>query len=219
MAVEEIALELPPATGNKLPDSVARYLEEANRRIDVLFETERNKRTPKFIPSDSELLYAALARVTEQDLPLGRVYCEWGSGLGLGTCMAALLGYEAYGIEIEPTLVEISRELAENSGIDVRILEGSYIPDGFESYGGVGGEELVRPEHFFGGGTDHFAPTYEGMPCPTDEIDVFFVYPWPTEQEFMLELFDALAAEGAIFLAYYGDGEICCYRKSAEEFS
>ena len=218
MAVEEIELKLPATTDHELPDAVARYLEEANRRIDVLFETERNKRTPKFIPSDSELLYAALADVTRRDLPLGRVYCEWGSGLGLGTCLAALLGYEAYGIEIEPTLADISRELAENSGIDVKILEGSYIPEGFESYGGMGGEELVRPEHFFGGDGESFAPTYEGMPCPTDEIDVFFVYPYPTEQEFMLELFEALAADGAIFLAYYGDGEICCYRKVAESF-
>lgn len=217
MAVEEIILDLPTTTGQPLPEAVTQYLEEANRRIDVLFETERNKRTPKFIPSDSELLYAALVQVTERDLPLGRVYCEWGSGLGLGTCLAALLGYEAYGIEIESSLVDLSRTLAEECGIDVRILEGSYIPEGFESYGGMGGEELVRPEHFFGGDGEFYAPTYEGMPCATDEIDLFFVYPWPTEQEFMLELFDALAAEGAIFLAYYGDGEICCYRKTAED--
>jgi hypothetical protein len=217
MAVEEITLDLPTATGQSLPATVATYLEEANRRIDVLFDTERNKRTPKFIPSDSELLYAALAQITERDLPLGRVYCEWGSGLGLGTCMAAMLGYEAYGIEIEPSLVHLARELAEESGIDVRILEGSYIPDGFESYGGMGGEELVRPEHFLGGDGTFYAPTYEGMPYATDEIDLFFVYPWPTEQEFMLEMFDALAAEGTIFLAYYGDGEICCYRKTAED--
>ncbi|MCB1099255.1 MAG: hypothetical protein KDN22_27035 [Verrucomicrobiae bacterium] len=218
MAVEEIELDLPTTSGFELPDAVASYLEEANRRIDVLFDTERNKRTPKFIPSDPELLYAALAEVTERDLPLGRVYCEWGSGLGLGTCMAALLGYEAYGIEIEPTLVDASRALAEDSGIDARIIEGSYIPEGFESYGGMGGEELVRPEHFFGGDGEFFAPSYEGMPYTTDEIDLFFVYPWPTEQEFMLQLFDALAAEGAVFLAYYGDGEICCYRKTGEDF-
>ena len=217
MGVEELVLDLEDT---ELPADVADYLEEANRRIDVLFETERNKRTPKFIPSDSELLYAALASITNQDLPLGRVYCEWGSGMGLGTCIATLLGYEAFGIEIEPSLVDLSRELAEESGIGVRILEGSYIPEGFESYGGMGGEELVRPEHFFGGGEgERFPPTYEGMPYSTDEIDVFFVYPWPGEQEFMLELFTALAADGAIFLAYYGDGEICAYRKTADEFA
>ncbi len=217
MALEEI--ELGPAAAAALPDEVSSYLAEANRRIDHLFETERNKRTPKFIPSDPGLLFAALQFVTSEDMPLGRVYCEWGSGLGVGTCIAALLGYDAFGIEIEPDLVRMSRELAEDCRIPVEIIEGSYIPEGFESYGGVGGEGLVRPGEFIGGGDPGFAPHYDGMPCATDEIDVFFVYPWPGEQEFMQELFEAVAADGAILLAYYGDGEICGYRKAAADFA
>lgn len=217
MPIEEIELEL---TRRELPADVARYLTEADRRIDELFETERNKRMPKFIPSDSELLYAALEWITSEDLPLGRVYCEWGSGIGIGTCMASMLGYEAFGIEIEPDLVEMSRKLAADAGIgNVQILEGSYIPDGFDSYGGVGGEGLVAPEDFISGDDRPFFPTYDGMPYPTDEIDLFFVYPWPGEQEFMQELFAALAADGAILLAYYGDGEICAYRKTADDFA
>jgi hypothetical protein len=44
-------------------------------------------------------------------------------------------------------------------------------------------------------------------------IDLFFVYPWPEEQELMQTLFDAVAVEGAILLAYYSDREICVYRK------
>jgi hypothetical protein len=215
MAVEEFQMDLGDVA---VPDLIVDYLVEADRRIDELFDSERNKRTPKFIPSNHELFYAALAYITERDMPLGRVYCEWGSGVGVGTCIASLLGYEAYGIEIEPSLADMSRDLAADSGIDVEIIEGSYIPDGFESYGGVGGEGLVLPENFIGGEAGGAAPSYEGMTFATDEIDVFFVYPWPGEQEFMQELFGALACEGAILIAYYGDNEICAYRKTAEEF-
>lgn len=215
MAIEEIELDL---SDGSIPKDVAAYLKEANRRIDVLFDTERNKPMPKYIPGDEKLLYAALAYLTREDIPLGRVYCEWGSGFGLGACMASLLGYEAYGIEIEPYLIDMSQKLAKDTGIDATFLEGSYIPEGFESYGGVGGEELVKPEDMIGGAEEGYAPIYEGMPYTTDEIDIFFVYPWPTEQEFMQEMFDALAADGAILLAYYGDGEMCAYRKTAEDF-
>ncbi len=205
MAVEELELELDQGA-----------LAEADRRIDELFDTERNKRIPKFIPGDPALLYSALADITKRELPLGRVYCEWGSGFGIGTCLAAMLGYEAFGIEIEPSLVQISRQLATDTDNEIEIIESSYIPEGFESYDGVGGEGLVLPENFLGGATDEEPPHYEGIPYPTDEIDVFFVYPWPGEQEFMQELFGALAGDGAILLAYHGDGEMCAYRNIVE---
>jgi hypothetical protein len=51
------------------------------------------------------------------------------------------------------------------------------------------------------------------MDLGIDEIDLFFAYPWPGEQEMMLKLFDALAGEGAIFIAYFGDQDIHLYRK------
>ena len=46
------------------------------------------------------------------------------------------------------------------------------------------------------------------------EVDLFFVYPWPGEQEMMLKLFDAVAGPDAVLIAYYGDREICLYRKT-----
>ena len=56
-------------------------------------------------------------------------------------------------------------------------------------------------------------PRYDDMDIGLDEIDVFFVYPWPGEQEMMLKLFDSVASEDAILIAYYGDQEICLYRR------
>ena len=211
-------LHLEPGQGAP-PAEFADFLTEAEKRIDHLFETEQNKKIPRFIPCNPVALYHVLEYVTRTDLPLGRVFCEWGSGFGVGACMAAMLGYEAYGIEIEASLADASDRLIADCGIEnVTILNTSYLPEGFESYAAVGGEELVLPENFsdHGEGFDQ-VPIYEGMPYTTDEIDLFFVYPWPGEQEFMQQLFDAVATEGAILLTNLEDGEISAHQKVAGE--
>ncbi|MGI9244307.1 MAG: hypothetical protein ACR2RV_26145 [Verrucomicrobiales bacterium] len=211
--------QIPLAPGKSSPpEQVSTFLTAAEKRIDHLFETEQNKRIPRFIPSDPLAIFRAIDFVTGADLPLGRVFCEWGSGFGVATGIAALLGYEAYGIEIEPSLVDASESLADEQGLEFTILNTSYIPEGFESYAAVGGEELVLPESFsdHGDGFDQI-PVYDGMPYSTDEIDLFFVYPWPGEQEFMQQLFEAVATEGAILLTYLEDGEVSVHQKVAGE--
>ena len=166
------------------------------------------------MPSEAELVYAAIDHVTRLGLPPGRVFCEWGSGFGTGACIAALLGYEAYGIEIQPELVDISREIALDLDIPVEILCTSYLPEGFESYSGVGGEDLVESRAFgYPEEAMELDLQYEGMAYNIAEIDLFFVYPWPEEQELMQQLFDAVAMEGTILIAYHSAKEICAYRK------
>jgi hypothetical protein len=54
---------------------------------------------------------------------------------------------------------------------------------------------------------------YDGMACNIADIDLFFAYPWPEEQELMQKLFDAVAMEGAILIAYHSAREICAFRK------
>ena len=211
--------QIPLAPGESSPpEQISTFLTAAEARIDHLFETEQNKRIPRFIPSDPLAIFRAIEFVTGENLPLGRVFCEWGSGFGVATGIATLLGYEAYGIEIEPSLVAASESLADEQGLEFTILNTSYIPEGFESYAAVGGEELVLPENFsdHGDGFDQI-PVYEGMPYSTDEIDLFFVYPWPGEQEFMQQLFEAVATEGAILLTYLEDGEVSVHQKVAGE--
>ena len=215
MPLEEIDLHL---NQNDIPLDVKNFLVEADRRIDELFDTERNRKVPRFIPSNAELLYMHLSAIISEDLCLGNNYCEWGSGYGVGTCLASMLGFESFGIEIEPSLVDASRTLAEESNIEVTILETDYMPEGFECYEGSGGAELIRPENYVLGSNQSMDITYDGMSVNLDEIDVFFVYPWPGEQEFMQEFFEAVACDGAVCLMYLGDDEFGLYRKSAEPF-
>ncbi len=211
MAVEEITLNL---SGIKVPAHASDLIAEVDRMIDQFDAADGRRRNPNYVPVDALLLYSAMAHVTDLNLPIGRVFCELGSGLGLGACFAAMLGYESYGIEIDPKLVTAARELANRRNLDPRFLCTNYFPDGYSSYPGQGGDELIAPplvRNRYGDVIEK--PCFEGMGHDTDEIDLFFVYPWPKEHEMMQDLFDSIAGDGAILIAYYGDGEICAYRK------
>ena len=213
--IEQIDLQLDESP---LPKQVKNFLTEAESRIDKLFDTEKNRKVPRFIPSNAELVYKHLSAIFSGDFCLGNNYCEWGSGYGVGTCLASLLGFNSFGIEIEPSLVTASKALAKKTHIDVTIIESDYMPEGFDCYEGSGGAELIRPENYVCGTNEHLDVSYEGMEINLDEVDVFFVYPWPGEQEFMLEFFQAIAADGALFLVYLGDDDFALYRKTAEPF-
>ena len=214
MALEELDLD---GMETELPAEAAAVIDEANRRIDELFESEQNRKYPRYLPSDPAPFYSALAHLTAKDIPLGKVFCEWGSGFGVHSCLAALLGYEAYAIEIEPDLADLADKLAESLKLNVETLCTSYVPEGFESYAGVDGDVLIRPEEMTYNDRDssvEFEPSYEGMPHTAAEVDVYFMYPHPSDQDFMISLFEAIAVEGAILVAYYAQGDIHAYRKA-----
>ena len=182
-----------------------------------MFATGENKKVPKYLPSDPVLIYRALEFITGKNLPLGRVFCEWGSGYGVVACLAAKLGYQSYGIEIDPTMANVSQKLARDLKLEIEVLETTYIPEGYESYTGIGGEYLIKDEEFASRGEAFVSDfRYDGMDREISEIDVFFVYPWPMEEEFMQELFDEIAVEGAILICYHKAGEMYAYRKRGE---
>lgn len=211
MALQEIELQLAAV---EMPPRVVELINEADRRLDHLFASNRNRRVPRFLPSDPVLLYRTLEFLTRAGIPPGRVFCEWGCGFGVGACLASLLGYTAYGLEIEDDLVQHALSLANDLGIQTTTLGTSYFPEGYGSYPAHGGAELMVPEaaSCWDDGAAGIPP-YEGMEHEIDEIDLFYVYPWPGEQELMHSLFDAVAGEGAILVAYYGDQDIAAYRK------
>lgn len=198
----------------ELPEPFAALIRDADARWDSFWAQKLNKRYPRYVASEPAQVYAALKFVRDEGLALGDRFIEWGSGFGVATSLAALLGYEATGIELEERLVEIAESLAEKHRTGAEFIHTSYIPAGYISYEHIGGTDIVPDDSF---GHDTAAPRYGEMDIGLDEVDVFFVYPWPGEQEMMLKLFASVASEDAILIAYYGDQEICIYRATGAE--
>ena len=199
------------AKSPEVPEPFASLIQDADDRWEKFWAQKLNKRYPRYVASEPAQVYAALKHVRDEDLALGERFIEWGSGFGVATNLAAQLGFEATGIELEDGLVEIAESLAEKHQTGAEFIATTYIPEGYISYDHVGGSDIVPDESF---GHQAEPPRYDGMDIGLDEIDVFFVYPWPGEQEMMLKLFQYVANEDAILIAYYGDQEICIYRKA-----
>jgi hypothetical protein len=212
MTLEAIALEGPEA---RVSDHVARLIATCSRSWERFF-ADHDDQAPRFVPSVPERVFAVLEEVTRRKLPPTQVFCEWGSGFGTATCLAALLGYEAYGLEIDEELVRLSRALARRLGIRVTMLCTSFLPAGYAASAGGDGAALVTPASV----RDHHDTAeargplrYDGMEIAIADIGVFFAYPWPEERELMQELFEAVAREGALLVVYHTDTDIRVFRK------
>jgi hypothetical protein len=213
MVLEEIAIEGPEA---RVSDKVARLIETCSRGWERFFADHDDHEAPRFVPSVPERVFAVLEEVTTRNLPPNRVFCEWGSGFGTATCMASLLGYAAYGLEIEEELVKLSRAIARRLGIPVEILCISLFPEGYDAYSGGDGAALVTPESFSRHNDNAEARRplrYDGMETDIADIGLFFAYPWPEEHELIQQLFEAVAMKGAILVVYHTDTDIRVYRK------
>lgn len=73
-----------------------------------------------FVPSDYELAWRVLDAQSR-----GR-FCEWGSGFGIVTGLAEMLGFDAVGMELDASLVQASRKLLSDHGLSARIETADY---------------------------------------------------------------------------------------------
>ncbi|HBE96141.1 MAG TPA: hypothetical protein DDW68_03075 [Verrucomicrobiales bacterium] len=215
-----IIVSLQPLTLNlkseEIPDNIASLLAEGSRRCDGFFEAGLGRRYPRYLPSNPAIIYAAIVYLKETGLLRGNVFCEWGCGFGIATCMASLLGFEAYGIEIETEIADFAVQLASDQNIPVEIICTSYLPEGYEECEGIGGKDLLPPEATTSGGVPiDTTPIYDGL--DPGEVDLFFVYPWPGQEGLMMDLFKAVASEDAILLIAHGEREITAYRRDVDD--
>jgi hypothetical protein len=201
MALVDLDLPINPSP---LPADVRALLREADRRIERF---QRECRVPGFVPSDFAGAYRVLRALAEADLAPGNLFCEWGSGFGVIACLAALLDFDAHGIEIEGELVDAARRLADDFDLPVEFVRGSFIPEGSEACLGEG---------------DGFAWLTTGAGHTEDEsglgpadFDVVFAFPWPDEVYVIPALFERHAAAGAVLVTYHEGADFRVRRKVA----
>jgi hypothetical protein len=191
-----------PADGASLPGDVRSFLREADRRIHRF---RRRERLPAFVPSDFAGAYGVLRALAAADLAPGGLFCEWGSGFGVVACLAAMLDFDACGIEIEGDLVDAARALAADFDLPVEFVRGSFIPRGETCAGAEGDFTWLTTD----GDTAH-----EELGLATEDFGVIFAYPWPDEEAVTGELFERHAGAGAVLVTYHGGEDFRLRRKT-----
>jgi hypothetical protein len=182
MSVLPVEIDLPPV---HLPRHVEILLQQT---AETMEEWQGHRENHTFVPADYVLVFDALCALRPR---MPRVanprFMEWGSGLGIVTLLAASLGWNASGIELQPGLVEESRSIARMFDIPATFVQGSFFPQD---------KEVV--EHL-------------EMMCR--KVDLLYVYPWPDQELEIFDLFDRLAKSGAFLLTYYGTEDVRVFRK------
>jgi len=192
MPLTDIAVPLSTAA---LPADVLEFLEEADDRID---EFQRETRVPAFVPSNYPGAYAVLKGLIASPKLRGNRFCEWGSGFGVVACLAAELGFEAYGIEIDGELVAAARRLAEDYHFEAEFAQGSFVPRG--------GDDRVHAAGSYAWLTTDSDFVYSDLGHTPDDFDLIFAYPWPDEEAVTADLFERFAGTGALLATYTGEG-------------
>lgn len=192
-----------------LPSDVESFIGQAKVRIDQ-YQDVHPATSRGFVASDFVTVYRAMRVLADGGLGPCRSFCEWGSGFGVVASLAAMLGLEAHGIEIDKSLWENSVALARESGLPVNFVLGSFVPPGGE----VIAEELYSAH----GGEFFWLETnsddaYQSLGLDPNDFDVIFAYPWPGEDWVIARLFDQFAAHGALLLTYVQPGVVCLRRK------
>jgi hypothetical protein len=196
---------LPIPVANPLaatPSRVARFLADAEQRSATVLDEAR---FPAFVPCDHHRVWPLLGALLDQFHGTAPRFCEWGSGLGIVAGLAALAGWEAYGIEIEPELVAEARTLAARYALPVRFAVGSFLPTD------VARTWVADPEATW---LSTQGPSgYAELGLDLQDFNLIFVFPWPVDVEPLKRLFAARARRGAQLLIHHHGGVLSRWRR------
>lgn len=155
-----------------------------------IFRERRGQAFHAFVPADyPRALQALRALRTRAD-----TFLELGSGVGVITILAAKLGFDASGIEIDPWLVEQSQDLACEFDADASFANGTFIPSDFQER--VDQYEMDLPTILDGN------CGYEELGQQLDSFDLVYAFYWPGLEDLFFELMAQHGREGALLLTY-----------------
>lgn len=185
------------------PDLLTRLKELCHEGWEIWSRFDVRVRSESFHPfvaADYEDVLTTLISVRAP----GQRFLEWGSATGVITIMADLLGFEAYGIELDAELVAEARRLADAWGSGAHFATGSLLPTGYRFQSDRGGERLGT----IGSGTSG----YLELGHPLEDFDVVYGFPWSGEEAMMLDLMKCYGRSDALLLLNTGDHGMTMYR-------
>ena len=185
------------------PDLVTRLKELCHEGWEIWSRFDVRVRRESFHPFVAAEYEDVLPALISVRAP-GRRFLEWGSATGVITIMADLLGFEAYGIELDVDLVGEARGLADAWGSGARFAAGSLLPTGYRFRGRREGEHLGT----IGEGTSG----YLELGHPLEDFDVVYGFPWSGEEAMMLDLMRCYGRSDALLLLNTGDDGMTMYR-------
>ncbi len=189
-----------PAPDVSLPHAALALLREAEQLEREFQRRFTHQPHGGFLGSDYARVYATLHRLEAAGPLRGRQFCEWGSGSGVVTLLAELLGFESSGIEIQRPLVSLAQELATQMGSSASFACGSFVPDGVK-------RSLAALDHdtFLDNAGEDGHLLLELDPT---HIDLVYCYPWPGEEDAVEAVFERAASPGALLVTYRGAEEL-----------
>jgi hypothetical protein len=163
---------------------IAALIEEGHALFDQFDRSVRDKAFHPFVPADHDIVLETLMTLRESPGRRHRSgppsFIELGSGHGVITIMADLIGFDAVGIELDGKLVDTARELAARHDSRARFVAGSFLPTGYKWKAKSGDNRM---------GTIGSGPSgYLELGRPLDEFDIIYVYPWVGEAPIVRDL-------------------------------
>jgi hypothetical protein len=195
-------LPSPPRAGLD-PTLRATLAEIGEQGWEIWAQFDRNVRQHEwhpFVPADYERVLEALLTLRSP----GMRFLEWGSATGVITIMADLLGYEAYGIELDEDLVAVSVDMATRYGSGARFAAGSFLPAGY-TWSPKGGDGRMGT---VGEGTSG----YLQLGHPLEDFDLVYAFPWGGEEAMMHDLMRRYGGSEAGLLLNRVTGDVELFR-------
>jgi len=162
--------------------------------------TVRERNFHPFIAADYDRVREALLMYRRPGLR----FLEWGSASGVITILADIMGFDAYGIELDGSLVTMARELARKLESQATFTAGSFLPTGYRWRGRNSAEDM--------GNTGTGPSGYLQLGRALDDFDVVFGYPWSGERPMMLDLMHQYGRRGALLLLNDTNDGVRAYR-------
>ena len=193
------------------PDTAPALDLELDARLDALceegrefwhrFDAEvRQDDWHPFVAAEYDSVRATLVSLRKP----GRSFLEWGSATGVVTIMADLLGFDACGIELDSSLVDVGRQLASRWDSKARFAAGSFIPMGWEwKQPGESGRHGTIGQGRSG---------YLELGRALDDFDVVYVFPWMGEEPMMLDLMRSHGGRDALLVMHTVHGGTTIYQ-------